>query len=57
MKPNGDNVEVTVTSITDSEGKPQESCPHPRQMIWIGVDGGTVDQYDILRRQEEAREG
>ena len=57
MKPNGDNVEVTVTSITDSEGKPQESCPHSRQMIWIGVDGGTVDQYDILRRQEEAREG
>lgn len=57
MKPNGDNVEVTVTSIADSEGKPQESCPHPRQMIWIGVDGGTVDQYDILRRQEEAREG
>lgn len=54
MKPNGDNVEVTVTSVTDMEGKTQESCPHPKQMIWIGIDGGTVEQYDILRRHEEA---
>lgn len=54
MKPNGDNIEVTVTSITDPEGNPQDSCPHARQKVWIGIKGGTVEEYDILRRHEEA---
>ncbi|WP_461812397.1 peptidase U32 family protein [Faecalimonas sp.] len=52
MKPNGDNVEVTVKRILTEDGEEQESAPHPKQILYVDL-GISVDQYDILRRQEE----
>lgn len=51
MKPNGDNQTVTVKQILDEDGNPQESAPHPKQVLWIDL-GTTMDSYDILRRAE-----
>ena len=50
MKPNGDNVEVTVLSITDEEGQAQDSAPHPKQHLWVRLSQ-TPDAYDILRKK------
>lgn len=35
MKPDGSNVQTTVEAMYDSELQPVESCPHPRQSIWL----------------------
>lgn len=51
MKPNGDNIEVTVKRILTEDGTEQESAPHPKQVLYVDL-GICVDQYDILRRQE-----
>lgn len=51
MKPNGDNVEVTVKRILTEDGVEQESAPHPKQVLYVDL-GMEVDKYDILRRQE-----
>lgn len=51
MKPNGDNLTVTVKQILDEDGNSQESAPHPKQVLWIDL-GTTMDSYDILRRAE-----
>ena len=52
MKPNGDNIEVTVKKIVDEDGNEQESAPHPKPALYIDL-GGHDDQYDILRRKED----
>ncbi len=52
MKPNGDNIEVTVKKIVDEDGNEQESAPHPKRVLYIDL-GGHADQYDILRRKED----
>lgn len=52
MKPDGRNVEVTVKAIYDEDGQPMESAPHPKQKLYVDL-GMELDQYDILRRQEE----
>lgn len=52
MKPNGENIPVTVLSIEDEEGNRMESAPHPKQALWIDL-GIPLEQYDILRRKEE----
>ena len=52
MKPNGDNVVVTVKALTDEEGQAMESCPHPKQVFYVDL-GIELDEYDILRRKEE----
>ena len=51
MKPNGDNVEVTVKRILTEDGVEQESAPHPKQVLYVDL-GIKVDKYDILRRAE-----
>lgn len=51
MKPNGDNIEVTVKRILTEEGVEQESAPHPKQVLYVDL-GIKVEQYDILRREE-----
>ena len=53
MKPDGQNLEVTVESITDHEGNELESAPHPKQILWVKLSGD-VSVFDILRRKEEA---
>lgn len=52
MKPDGRNIPVTVTAITDEEGNAQESAPHPQQVLYIALEGGVGEQYDILRRKD-----
>ena len=51
MKPNGDNIEVTVKRILTEDGVEQESAPHPKQVLYVDL-GIKVDAYDILRRRE-----
>lgn len=52
MKPNGDNIQATVKRIIDEKGQDMESCPHPKQQLYIDL-GVSLEQYDILRRKEE----
>ncbi len=52
MKADGRDLKVTVKRILDEEGNSMESAPHPKQVLWIDL-GQELDQYDILRRQEE----
>ena len=52
MKPDGRNVRVRVDRIQDEEGNAVESAPHPKQVLYIGLEGGKAETYDILRREE-----
>lgn len=54
MKPNGENILVTVKAIRDEKGVEMESAPHPQQVLYIDL-GQPLEKYDILRRQEESR--
>ena len=51
MKPDGENIEVTVKRIVDEEGNDMESAPHPKQVLYIDL-GHPLEMYDILRRKE-----
>lgn len=51
MKPDGDNIIVTVSQILDEDGNQMESAPHPQQVLYVDL-GMKLDAYDILRRQE-----
>jgi len=51
MRPNGDNVLVTVRQIRDEEGNEMRSAPHPKQVLYLNL-GIELAEYDILRRQE-----
>lgn len=52
MKPDGENVKVTVKRIVNEDGEDQESAPHSKQVLYIELEGGQASPYDILRRQE-----
>lgn len=52
MKPNGENILVTVKAIQDEKGTPMESAPHPKQVLYIDL-GHILEKFDILRRQEK----
>lgn len=52
MKPNGDNVQAVVKRIVDDKGADVESCPHPKQQLYIDL-GVELQKFDILRRKEE----
>ena len=51
MKPNGENVLVTVEKIVNAEGEEQESAPHPKQELYVKLSQA-AEKYDILRRKE-----
>lgn len=51
MKPNGENIIVTVQHMEDEKGVTLESAPHPQQIIYIDL-GIKLEEYDIIRRQE-----
>lgn len=48
MKPDGRNVPVTVEAMYNEEGEAVESCPHPKQVLWIKLSE-EAQQYDLLR--------
>ena len=52
MRPNGDNILVTVKRITDERDVDMESAPHPKQQLYIDL-GVKLEQYDVLRRKED----
>lgn len=51
MKPNGDNIQVKVLRITDEEGQEMESCPHPKQKIFVDM-GMELQIFDLLRKRD-----
>ena len=51
MKPDGRNVTTTVKRIMNEAGEDQESAPHARQIIYVGLDK-EARSYDLLRRAE-----
>lgn len=52
MKPDGRNVLAQVKGMKDAEGNPMESCPHPKQEIYVAFDK-VLEVGDLLRRKEE----
>ena len=52
MKPNGENIQVTVRKILDEEGQEMESAPHSKQVLYVDLEG-KAEKFDILRRAEE----
>ena len=51
MKPDGQNLTVTVKAIYDEEGNSVESAPHPQQKLAVDL-GADIEKYDLLRRSE-----
>ncbi len=51
MKPDGRNIEAVVLGITDGDGVPMESAPHPKQVLYVNL-GKELKPFDILRRKE-----
>ena len=52
MKPDGRNVLAQVKGMKDAEGNPMESCPHPKQEIYVAFDE-VLEVGDLLRRKED----
>ena len=38
MKPDGENIKVTVTAIESEDGVPQQSAPHACQVLYVTLD-------------------
>lgn len=51
MKPSGENKIVVVKKITDEDGTYMESCPHPRQKLYVDL-GTKLSRYDLLRKKD-----
>ena len=52
MKPDGQNVEVSVLAMYNADMEPVESCPHSKQEIWLELSE-QPKQYDLLRVKSE----
>lgn len=48
MKPDGRDVKVRVGRIVNEDGEEQESAPHPKQVLYVDLQG-QAQKYDILR--------
>ena len=55
MIPDGTNKEVIVKAIEDEDGRPMESAPHPKQMIYVDF-GEEIKEGYLHRRREEVEE-
>lgn len=51
MKASGENVKAVVKGMKDEEGNEIESCPHPKEKIYVDL-GAELEEYDILRIRE-----
>lgn len=51
IRPNYETHKAIVKRIIDEEGNDMDSCPHPKQSIYIDL-GLKLYPYDILRRKE-----
>ena len=52
MRKNGDNILAMVLSIHDEEGNAMESCPHPKQKIFVKFSC-PVEEFDLIRQKAE----
>ena len=52
MRKNGDNILAMVLSIYDEEGNAMESCPHPKQKIFVKFSC-KVEEFDLIRQKAE----
>ncbi|MCI8407654.1 MAG: U32 family peptidase, partial [Lachnospiraceae bacterium] len=52
MKPDGRNLTTIVKAITNADGEPMESCPHPKQQIYVDL-GMELNIRDLLRKKED----
>lgn len=50
MKVNGDNLKLIVKAIYDEDMQPMDSCPHPKQKLYVDL-GIELEELDILRRK------
>ena len=50
MKVNGDNLKLTVKAIYDEDMQSMDSCPHPKQKLYVDL-GIELEELDILRRK------
>ncbi len=48
MKPDGRDVPVKVGRIINEDGEEQDSAPHPKQVLYVDLQG-QAEIYDILR--------
>ena len=48
MKPDGRDVPVKVGRILNEDGEEQDSAPHPKQVLYVDLQG-QAEIYDILR--------
>ena len=48
MKPDGQNVEVTVEGMFTEDGEAVDSAPHPKQVLWLKLSKLPAP-YDLLR--------
>ncbi len=57
MKPDGRDIPLTITSMTNGEGEQVESAPHPKETIWLNSEG-LAEVGDLLRivRKESVTE-
>ena len=49
--PTGDYFTQTIGSMTDEEGTPVDSAPHPQQILKIKMDRPVAAQY-MMRREK-----
>ena len=52
MRKNGDNILATVLEIKDEEGNLMDSCPHPKQKIFVRFSC-EVEEFDLIRQKAE----
>lgn len=52
MRKNGDNLTATVLEIKDEDGNSMESCPHPKQKIYVKLSC-PVEEFDLIRQKAE----
>ena len=55
MRKNGENILATVLEIKDEEGNSMESCPHPKQKIFVKFSCN-VEEFDLIRQKAEEPE-
>ncbi|RKM58428.1 U32 family peptidase [Butyrivibrio sp. X503] len=55
MKPDGTDVKVTVKGLYTEDGESIESCPHPKQVIYVELSE-SAEKYDILRAPSKENE-
>ena len=52
MRKNGENIIARVLEIKDEEGNSMESCPHPKQKIFVKFSCA-VEAFDLIRQKAE----